>query len=241
VVALDTPGVVRYPATKSFGNFAWDLQSLDIGPLARSQTCACSVYVGGLFKYRLFFADGTSISGYPIGTKGFWWSVINYGRTILFALHDDSDGLARTFYADDQGWVYEADVGRSLAGDDLPAALVLHPMTQRGPLIEKTYRQGQLEVAATSACTLYTSVQFGGDEDGASAQTSLPQYGSGGLFDLTSFDESYWDAGDTPRKTFPADGDGTSITLTINSQADNELQHTLYSVSLIYTPRKVTS
>ena len=36
-VALDTPGVVRYPATQSFGNFSWDVVSQAIQPAAKEQ------------------------------------------------------------------------------------------------------------------------------------------------------------------------------------------------------------
>ena len=65
LVAFDTPGVTRYPATKSFGNFEWDVVSLSIQPIVRNQAVTCSVFVPGLFKYRIFFEDGSAISGLP--------------------------------------------------------------------------------------------------------------------------------------------------------------------------------
>lgn len=66
-----------------------------------------------------------------VGKGMFEWSVINYGRNIVLAEHGEIDGVARTFYADNNGWVYEADKGRSLAGDPLPYAIKLLPLTQR--------------------------------------------------------------------------------------------------------------
>lgn len=238
VVALDTPGVIRYPATKSFGNFAWDTVSMSIQPIARNQECACSVYVSGLFKYRIFFKDGTAISGLPLGNRNFAWSVINYGRNIILAEHAEIDGSARTFYADDSGWVYEADVGRSFAGEDIEFALKLHPLTQRSPMVEKTYRHMQLEVSPRGAVTLNTSVEFY-DDAGPTETIQTTLYGGGLVWDLSNYDEAYWDTPATSRKTIPCEGVGSSVSLTVAGRSNNELTHTLYAVTVIYTPRKI--
>lgn len=240
VVALDTPGVMRYPYTRNFGNFAWDTVSMDIQPIAKQQQCACSVYVSGKFKYRLFFTDGTAISGLPVGEGKFEWSVINYGRNIIIAEHAEINGDARTFYADDNGWVYEADKGRSLAGDPLPYAAKLLPLTQRSPMTEKTYRMMQLEVECFSACTLYSSGEFGNGEDGPTQQTADPKYGVGLNWDLSNYDQAYWDTATVGMTTLPLEGIGTRVSISVAGEADNELPHTLYAVTVLYTPRRMT-
>ena len=240
VVALDAPGVMRYPASQNFGNFAWDSVSMEIQPLVANQAGSCSCYVSGLFKYRLFFADGTAISGLPVSKGKFWWSVIGYDRTILFAINEEIAGIARTFYGDEDGWVYEADVGRSFAGEAIEYALRLHPLSQRSPMVEKTYRQMQMEVAASSAVTLYTYGEFDDSTDGPTEQTSTPNYGSGLTWDLSNYDQSYWDVASTSRKTVPLEGEGTSVAITIQGNSDTELSHTLHAVTVLYTPRKIT-
>lgn len=240
VVALDTPGVMRYPYTRNFGNFAWDTVSMDIQPIAKGQQCACSVYVSGKFKYRVFFTDGTAISGLPVGKGMFEWSVINYGRNILLAEHGEIDGVARTFYADDNGWVYEADKGRSLAGDPLPYAIKLLPLTQRSPMTEKTYRTMQIEVECLSACTLYTSGEFGNGEDGHTQQTADQRYGVGLNWDLSNYDQAYWDTATVGMTTLPLEGVGTRVSISVAGEADNELPHTVYAVTVLYTPRRMT-
>lgn len=239
VVALDTPGVMRYPYTRNFGNFAWDTVSMDIQPIAKNQQCACSVYVSGKFKYRLFFTDGTAISGLPVGEGRFEWSVINYGRNIIIAEHGEIEGVARTFYADNNGWVYEADKGRSLAGDPLPYALKLLPLTQRSPMVEKTYRTMQLEVESLGACTLYTSGEFGNGEDGATQQTAEQRYGAGLVWDLSNYDQAYWGTAAVGMTTLPLEGNGTRVSITVAGEADNELPHTIYAVTVLYTPRRI--
>jgi len=240
VVALDTPGVMRYPYTRNFGNFAWDTVSMDIQPIANNQTCICSVYAARVFKYRIFFADGTAISGLPIGNGKFNWSVINYERLIVVAIDGEIDGEARTFYGDDEGWVYEADRGRSFAGGTISYALKLHPLSQKSPMVEKTYRQMQVELEAQSAFTLNTSVEFSDGEDGPSQQTQTPQYAQGLAWDLNSYDSASWDSLIAGVKTMPCEGIGTRISINVAGESDNELPHSLFAVTVSYTPRRMT-
>lgn len=243
VVALDTPGVVRYPATQDFGNFAWDTVSLQIQSLLRGKECVCSVFETNYFKYRLFFSDGTAISGLPKGQREFDWAVLAYGRTIVLAEHAEIAGIARTFYADDDGWVYEADKGRSFAGDSIAYALKLQPLSQRSPMVEKTYRDAQLEMQTTSACTIYTSAEFGssdaGEPEGATEQITTAQYGAGLVYDLSDYNESYWGVTAVARKMVPVEGDGTNVSLTVAGNSDNEQTHTLFSATVFYTPRRL--
>jgi len=237
LVAFDTPGVTRYPATKSFGNFEWDVVSLSIQPIVRNQAVTCSVFVPGLFKYRIFFEDGSAISGLPVG-NGFSWSVLNYERNIVLALNEEISGVSRTFYGDDSGWVYEADVGRSFAGDTIQAAIRLHPLVQRSPMVEKIFRQMQLEITAESACTIYTQGEFNA-YDGMSEQTAAQQYGAGLLWDLSNYDQSYYDVSVLSRGTFPLEGVGTGVAVCVSTESDNELPHSIYAVTVLYTPRKI--
>ena len=238
VLALDTPGVMRYPNSQNFGNFAWDTVSMAVQPLTRTQQCACSVYASGLYRYRIFFEDGTAISGLPLGQNKVLWSVIDYGVTIVLAEHAEIDGDARTFYADTDGWVYEADKGRSFAGLPVQYALKLNPLNQRSPIVEKQYRQMVMEIKAASALTISTSAEFN-DDDGESQQTDTPQYGAGLAFELANYDESYWDTARTGHKTVPLEGVGQSASVSIAGQSDNEMPHTVYALTILYTPRKI--
>jgi hypothetical protein len=240
VVALDTPGVMRYPYTKNFGNFAWDTVSMEIQPIANNQTCLCSVYAARVFKYRIFFEDGTAISGLPVGKGQFDWSVINYERTIVVAIDGEIGGVSRTFYGDDDGWVYEADKGRSFAGDVISYALKLHPLSQKSPMVEKTYRQMQIELEAQSAFTLSTSVEFSDGEDGPTQLTQTPQYAQGLVWDLSYYDSANWDSLLAGVKTMPCEGIGTRISINVAGESNNELPHSLFAVTVSYTPRRIT-
>ena len=239
-VALDTPGVVRYPSSQSFGNFVWDTVSMPIQPLARDVRANCSVFATGQFKYRIFLTDGTVLSGLPIAKNRFAWSIVNYGVTVVAAEHAEIAGVARTFYGGDDGWVYEADKGRSFAGEAIQYALKLHPLNQGSTGVEKAYRHGLLEVVATSACSLSTAFELNdGEGPSITSTNSLLQYGTGLIYDLDNFDETYWDTSGVSSKTIPVDGVGTAVSLLVAGDSDNELSHTIYSVTVFHTPRRI--
>jgi hypothetical protein len=238
-VALDTPGVVRYSASQDYGNFAWDVVSQKIEPIARQQKANCSVFATGRFKYRVFLEDGTVLSGLPTGDKGFDWSVLNYGIVVTCAEHAEIAGVPRTFYGAEDGIVYEADKGRSFAGGPIQYGLKLHPMNQGNPMIEKAYRHGLLEVIASSACSLSTSFEFL-DEEGPSLTTVTPQYGAGLAYDIGNFDETYWDTAGRLTKTIPIDGVGSGLTMLVTGSSDSELSHKINSITILQTPRRIT-
>lgn len=243
VVTLDQPGFVRYQPTQAFGNYRWDSLSESIEPIARGQKAKCSVWIADKSKYRVFFEDGTAVCGVP-GPKGrMLWTTIDYGRTVVKAVHAEIAGVPRTFVADSAGYVYECDVGRSFAGDEIEYALRLNELSQDQPEVIKQYTRLTIEAQPQSAFT--PSVQgdfFDGDEDGdptdLTTAVQIPSYGQGLLYDLTNFDQAYWDINETARKRFPLEGQGTSMALTIAGASDNELPHTLRAVVITYIPRR---
>lgn len=240
VVALDAPGFVRFPPTQAFGNFRWDTVSQQIEPIARGQSCECSVWVADRSKYRVFFEDGSAVCGVPAAKGQFHWTTIDYGRSICCAVHVEIAGNARTFIADTAGWVYEADVGRSFAGDVIPYALRLNELSQKSAGIIKQYSRLAIEAQAQSAFTLSVQSDFfdGDNEIDPTAPSTVPQYGNGLLYDLANFDQAYWDVNETARKRFPLEGQGTSVAITIAGSADNESPHTLRALTLSFIPRR---
>ncbi len=241
VVALDQPGFVRYPATQSFGNFVWDTVSMKIEPIARGQVPQCSVWIANLSKLRVFFGDGTTVSGNPVGKGQFEWTSLDYGRNIVLAEHAEVDGVPRTFYADDDGWVYEADVGRSFDGDHVERALKLTELNQKSPVTIKRYTRMELEAQAKSACQFQVGGEFddGQTEIDALTPRDISQNGPGLYYDINNFDQAYYDTPSVARKRFVFEGMGTYATPIFVSRSANELPHTLRAVTIFYTTRRL--
>lgn len=238
VVALDAPGVVRYPASQSFGNFAWDVLTRKIGKIAAGQTSACSVFVPNLARYRVWFADGTGISGRLADKGAMEWTLIDYRVPVVCAISRELGGRQRTFVGDNAGGVYETDVGRSFAGVAIQYAARLNALTQRAPMVIKQYRGLEVECEPRSAFTLKASAEFfDGDEDiEPSPEFSLAIAGRGFRWDLSNWDEAYFDVQTISRRRFDLEGQGASISLTLAGESAEEMPHTLRAVTLPYTP-----
>lgn len=246
IVALDNAGVVRYPNTQAFGNFLWERVSLKVDPLTKNKEAEDSVLVAPAAKYRIFFTDGTAVCGFPTARTlpnggsqvNYDWTVIDYGIHVAVAVHGEIGGLARTFYGDTDGWVYEADVGRSFAGETIAYALMLTPLNQKSPMVLKTYRDMQFEVSAQSACTISTAGEF--DESGTlSEMQALPQYGAAFRWGISSWGTSYWGVPENSLNMAPLEGSGTSVALSISGDSASELPHTITAVTLRYLPRRM--
>ncbi|MDP3139783.1 MAG: hypothetical protein Q8N17_26035 [Burkholderiaceae bacterium] len=240
VVALDAPGFVRYPPTQAFGNYRWDSVSQEIEPIARGQAVECSVWVADRSKYRVFFEDGSAVSGMPKGKSKFDWATIDYGRVICHAIHTEIAGIPRTFVADTAGFVYECDVGRSFAGEEVQYALRLNELSQGSPGVVKQYKRLEIEGKGDSAFTLSVQAEFfdGDDDIDPTTETAILQPGAGLVWDLANWDESYWDVAATARRRFPLEGLGTSVAITMAGNSDSELPHTLSAITTNHIPRR---
>lgn len=240
VIALDRPGVVRYPASQAFGNFAWDVLTRKLNAIAAGQLGIASVFIPERALYRVWLADGTMLSGL-VGPSGPGeWTICNYGRSIKCAASREMADRTRTFVGDNDGWVYETDVGRSFAGERILCAARLSVLMQRMPYVEKHYSGAELEIEARSASQLSIFAEFS-EQDGQSEPTvpfEFVQPGGGLIWDIGEWDSAYWDVSARSRRAFPLEGDGLGITVTIGSSADNELPHTLRALAIQYTPRR---
>lgn len=245
VVAFDLDGFTRYQPTQSFGNFAYESSSRSITPLVKNAVAMCSVLVKNKALYRCFFNDGLFISGTLTG-NGFAWMPCDYGRVIHCAVGGEIGGRYRVFYGDADGWVLEADVGRSFDGAEVFAALRMSSQNQRSPLTEKQFRHAELNIEAESAFTISVAGEFDdSDATEASATTTNMSsgirrvYGSGLFYDFNSWDRAYWDVALTNRLRFAIHGKGRSISLLVQSVSTNEAPHTLKMSQVIYTPRRL--
>lgn len=240
VVALDSNGFVRYPPTQAFGNFAWNDVSDQIDSIARGQSAACSVFAAPLNRYRVFFADGSSVTGAPNG-KTFEWTTTNNGRTIVCADHFEIAGNSRTFYGATDGFVYEADVGRSNDGDEIEYAIRTNELSQKMPGVLKQYRILEIECKAGSAFTTRVTAEFSDADNAidAAQEITIQQPGTGLYYDITNYDESYWDVAGVSRKRFTVEGQGTSVAYIVAGLSDSEMPHILQALTSLYSTRRL--
>lgn len=243
-LAHDVNGFAAYAPAQSFGNFVWESASSLIYPLVRNQIPQASVFVKDLGRYRCFFQDGSIISGTPVGKGKFSWLPLAFPHRIMVAYSAEVGSATRTFYGTDEGWVIEADVGRSFAGEAIDYSLKTAALFQKGPVTIKQYRGVEYESSGRSAFTLsvsaeYTSADADSDQPATVDFQQLSDFGSGLVWGGSAWGEARWGAGEATRKRIREPGQGVAVALLMGGSSDSELSHDLKSVFIPYTPRRL--
>lgn len=240
-ICHDVDGMVAFSPTLAYGNFTWERAGHLVAPYVRERTPSASVFVKSVGRYRCFFSDGAVISGANSG-KAWSWMPLYYPMTINVAFNGEVGGRSRTFYGASDGYVYEADVGRSADGATVQTVMKLSAMAQRSPFIEKTYRGAYLEASSPGLFELAVGAVF--DEDTPQIETTAQNIdaslsGANGLYDLTRWDDSYYDTGEINRRRIDLIGGGRSISPIITSMSDSQLPHKITYITMLYTKRRV--
>ena len=236
----DTAGMRKYKPTQDFGNFQWDLESRLIEERVQNKIPRASCFTKAYSRYRVFFTDGSAISGTP-GPKGWEWTILKYDRAIHVAHSCEVDGVTRTFYGDSLGFVYEADVGRSFDGDNIFAVLRLHGLHQQRPMAEKTYRYGVLETIGRGPFTLNVAAEFN-DQDSSKEITpsfSAQLSGLGAQWASGLWDQVFWDEKRLDRRRVAIEGSGYNCSPVFFTDRADELPHQIKTITLVYTPRRI--
>lgn len=239
----DVPGFRAYSPTQSYGNFSWELASRAIEPLARQKTPVCSVFSKSLGRYRCFFADGTAVSATPWG-KGFAWMPLSLPIKPVVATSAEVSGVTRTFYGTEDGWVVEADVGRSFDGAAITHAFKLSQLHQKSPLVIKQYRAIEAECLGNSAFSLSMGAEFltadpDAQQDYSVEFEQLALYGNALVWSGSSWGQAQWGAGELSRKRARIPGQGVAISPIFGGSSASELHHQITSLFIHYTGRRI--
>lgn len=252
---LDDQGIRQITRTQSYGNFDESNVSERIQSLIdtiRSKVVASSVY-RARSQYRLYGSDGSGIimtvlrdsmsqSPYaPSPIVGF--TELKYPVNVTCAWQgEDSTGKDVVFFGADNGYVYQADKGSSFDGADIEAYLRLPFNNTKSPRTIKRYRKAVLEISSTA----YTSIRFQpefsfGDSTIAAhmLQTATSQ-GTGGYWDVSNWDQFFYDSSTINLPEFDIAGSGTNMALIFYSKSDIDLGHKLDGMIVHFSPRRLS-
>jgi len=245
-ISFDRDGFVSYSPTDVFGNFANEQVSRAIEPLVKNATVLCSVLTRNRSAYKCFFSDGLFVSAIKVGRKAISWMSGDYGKQIDVAVGGEIAGQYRVFLGDSEGWVFEADVGRSFDGEVIDASMRLVNVPYGGPFTLSQFRLIELQTEASTAFELALGTEFydfNAEEVGDTIITPnnfQKQYGTGLFWDFNSWDRAYWDGASANRVVYDICGQGRSLAILLSSRSDRELPHTLRSAIVTFSPRRLT-
>lgn len=244
VLVFDTLGVASVSASQAFGNFDRLPLSARIHRFLRNKLTLASTVNRSANRMRLFFSSGDCLSITPVATKDgevLAFMPISYGKLVYSTFDAVMGGEHRNFFGSDDGFVYEADRGRSFDGAEIFAYLKLAFNHAKSPMEKKRFRRADIESKTQSACRMLVHGEYsmGQADIGLTATQEIERGGVGAYFDLTNYDESYYDVARHAINKVRIDGVGTDLSISVVSQSAKELPHTLQSVSTVYTPRRL--
>ncbi len=244
---LDDAGVRSLTAAQEFGDWNTGTITRQIEPLIAGKRNGGISPVGALRvrakdQYRLFYDDKTVICLY-FGRQApepmtflleFTPTCVHSGET--------SAGDEVLFAGDDAGYVYQMDAGASADGAAISAYIRTPFVNQGAPQMVKRYHRALIEAIGGGAdTTLYFSsdYSFGDPDTPTGIEDALAFAGGGGFWDVSLWDEFYWDAGIQSQAWAELNGIGKNISLAIMSDVTYEDPHTLSSITINFTPRRM--
>ena len=237
---LDTSGVRSLATTQSFGNYSAGLVSSQITSWLKGRTVSCSCSINSRTLMRLWFEDGSGLAGVPAPKGRMQWMPIDLGVVVRQMISSVIDGVERVFFTSDDGYVYEADAGRSFNGQPIEGWVMLHSFAAGSVSIHKSLHGITIESAGESAFEIQAQVEFNdGDPNVSVGEVADASSGPAGMrWDMGRWDAGVYDGGGVTSIRIPLKGNGASMALVVFSESDNELPHTLAGAIFNITPRR---
>ncbi len=247
VYCLDDRGIIQITRSQEFGNFTLGTVSRKIQKVIdamRSVVVASSVY-RAKNQYRLYGSDGTGVCmTVGVGQNGleYYFTEFLYPNPVSCTVSgEDSTGKDVVFFGSTNGEVYQADKGSSFDGEEIEAYIWLPFNHSKSPETLKSYRKATIEMTSTGYSSLRINPEFSyGDPGIQSHLTEIQEIlGVGGYWDLSNWNEFYYDTRVVSSPSMSLSADGTNISLIIYSKSDIDLGHKLDGVILQFTPRRL--
>jgi len=269
-IFTDVQGITTLSAVQEFGDFrATELSKMVSRSLQRNiNNIVASVKIKDTQQYWLFFSDGTGIIGY-FGEENprftFFGYTSDYYETpdldltevvlnsdyediirpyVAFAT-DYIGGIERVFMGDQQGFVYEMNVGTSLDGAPLQGYLRLAPWNMKAPMLNKSFIKATVYVEAGEGSEVLASYELDyGDNSLERNRTNANELNnlsdvepSGGYWGIDEWGQFSWGGRAVSEINIYIDAPSRNIGLLISSLSAVEPKHTIEGCVVEYILR----
>lgn len=243
-LGLDDRGIISTDRTQAYGNFVQSTLSAKAQPvmdLMRTKAIGSIVY-RARGQYRIYGSDGSGvIAGFNeqglIGITQLQYPV----NPTCFASCEDSTGKDVVFFGADNGYVYQADRGSSFDGAAIEAYLRMPSNTLGSPRMRKRFRKAVMSMSAAAYASIRFQPEFSdGDPDVSTHRLQTGEViGSGGYWDISNWDQFFYDAGLVSSPAFSIEGTGLNMALLFYSSSAIDLGHILQGMQIHFSLRKL--
>lgn len=263
VYALDDLGITSLARVQSFGDFAGATVSQLIQPLLQTYRTRItdSALVRASNQYRVYFDDGTAVVMYVRAAGGanqndaggVEFGYLVYPITVAQIYNsEDETGEERTYFLTDdsslQGYVFEDQIGTSFDGEEIASYIRLAFNHVGSPAYRKRFRRADLEISATRPLELrfVHDISYGAPEisSGITDMTTVDVqqvavYGGGGFWDVSAWDQFYWDGQNIATARGDLNGSGENIGFLVFNQSAIAPPFILQGLTLHYDLRRL--
>jgi hypothetical protein len=249
-IYLDDRGFSQLPTTDAFGDFASSQISMKVDPLVQSflknSTIEDSIVNKGLSVYRCFFENKGAISIGFSGNKVNGITAIDYGLSVTGTANGDvtnEEGkkVERLFLCDEDGWVYETDVGRNFNGLEMEAYFVTAYHFSGQPEYNKRYRRGTLYLTGNGRTTLRVSADYNYNEYAQNFERILDEAVplGGGRYGIDLHGEFLYSRASQGDIRVPMNSHARNVSLIVHHRERNEESHVIYAMHYHISKRRL--
>jgi len=154
---------------------------------------------------------------------------------------EGADGLEQIYFGSSDGFIYQAEIGRSFDGDNIEWSGDLSFNHFGGPRQLKQFRKCAIEVSSDGyfEFSFTHSLAYGSSNYGSSATSSVLADLISGTWDTFVWDSFYWDGGSLEPSEADLTGTAENVSLIFYGSSDAFLPFTLNSAIIHFTPRRL--
>ena len=264
VYSLGDLGITSLARTQVFGSFVGSTISQLVQPIVQTlrQRLTDSTIVRSSNQYRAYFDDNSVIIMYVPGlgdensakvtSKNTLASQFGYAQYLIPVLKiwntEDELGAETSYFASDDGYVYQDRIGTSFDGEEVPSYIRL-PFNHVGsPAMRKRFRRADLEISSSKPLTLqfvsdltYGSLESDSDVSSLTASDVpvIDIFAGGGFFDTDDWDTFFWDGQNIATARAELSGTGENIGFLIYNESAAARPFVLQGITIHYDARRL--
>ncbi len=242
---LDDRGFAQVPTTDTFGDFASNQISTKVDPLIQEflklSTVQKSVVHKGKSLYRCFFSNNEAVVIGFSGNKVNGITIIDYDLKVTAACNGSINGLERVFIGDQEGYVYETDVGRNFDGEEIEAYAVTAYHFAGSSEMNKRWRDMVLYIEGEGRSSISVSADYNYNESPQNFETLMDkaEFLGGGRYGIARHGTFIYSAASKTDIRVPMNSHARNASFIMYHRSAAELPHILYSMQFHVSRRKI--
>lgn len=240
----DDLGIVALNAVQEYGNFAPSSLTVNLRSFVqqRKTLVTDSIVNREKSQYRVFFSDGFGLYMTIVNGKLMGSMPVRFPNPVSVTWQGPvENGSEISYFGSTDGYVYRNDIGTSFDGRPIDFYFDLAFASQGNVRLSKRYRRAVLEMQGEGYAEFSVGYALGyadpmrlqGELSGVQMSTT-PSY-----WDLFTWDDFTWDGRAIAPEQIRLEGTAENISIRVEGRSELWPSHTVNSMTLHYTPRRI--